>query len=377
MTQITKKCVCIVGGWAVLGLAALAAEGARAHAQARSAAAPAATATTAAPAADAPAAGSLTPAKQVGRLNHEALDYFDLLEFELARSKLLEAVKLAHESGLDEDRILARTYLHLGAVYIAGYKDAKEGVAALRKALRIDPTVELTPAIVNREVRKQYDKARSDNAAERAAVETKIAQMAKQIAAARAAEKARIERERSPEAIAERARLAAAEEAKRQAKQQADEKARKAGDEHVAAARLRAAGVDPSKPNETTAPAVPADPKTDTSAEADAEPAEQTALRCPPAADMPARRPLALRCAVDQAVDAAAVFVFYRPVGREEFTPQLMRRSPQGFWEATIAPELMVSPGVEIYFEARSKKGKPLASDGSAGRPKTFSVGKA
>src|SRR2546426_952592 len=84
-----------------------------------------------------------TAAKEIGRLNLEALELYDTLDFEGAKAKLGEALKLADKEGLTEDQVVARTHLHLGAVLIVGYKENAKGLAEIQKALRIDTGVKM------------------------------------------------------------------------------------------------------------------------------------------------------------------------------------------------------------------------------------------
>lgn len=304
-------------------------------------------------------------AKQIGALNMEAMEQYDLLEFEAAKKKLLEAVKVATDEGLIEDRVVARTYLNLGAVFIAGYKDRAKGLEAMTKALRIDAEVKMLPSIKNREVLKTYNDAKGALAAEKAAIDAKIAAKKKELEEKEKAERARVEK-----LLAEKAAAKAAKDAA----------AKKAGEAQVAEARARQEGSGEEKPAAKPAPvedeaaAKTPKPSGPTLADASLEPDTVEGLKCPSAAELPAKRPLALRCALDKAVDAAAVFAFYRPIGREDFTPQIMKKSPKGWWEAVINGEMIVSPGVEVYFEARDKKGKPLAADGNATAPKQLQV---
>src|SRR5437870_6462182 len=61
-------------------------------------------------------------------MNKKALEDYDTLEWESAKRTLLEALVTGKKAGLDSHPIIARTYVHLGAVYITGLKDRQKGV---------------------------------------------------------------------------------------------------------------------------------------------------------------------------------------------------------------------------------------------------------
>jgi len=78
-----------------------------------------------------------TPAAQalvdkIVQMNKKALDDYDTLEWDSAKRTLLEALVAGKKGGLDSHPVMARTYLHLGCVYITGLEDRPEGRAELR-----------------------------------------------------------------------------------------------------------------------------------------------------------------------------------------------------------------------------------------------------
>src|SRR5215216_1260579 len=70
-------------------------------------------------------------------LNRQALSSFAAKDFEAAKSALMDAVVLGKEAGLANDKMMARTYIHLGVVYVDGFKDRAKGVRYMGLALRI------------------------------------------------------------------------------------------------------------------------------------------------------------------------------------------------------------------------------------------------
>src|ERR1700679_510217 len=79
--------------------------------------------------------------KQVQRMNKRAMADYDSLEFELSRKSLMDAVALLRSSGLADSPIAAKTYLNLGVVYVAGFKDRNRGLQQFVQALKINPSL--------------------------------------------------------------------------------------------------------------------------------------------------------------------------------------------------------------------------------------------
>lgn len=297
----------------------------------------------------APAHAIVQDANPVAMLNHEALEQYDLLEFDRAKKTLTGALKLAEEKSMLEDKNVARTQMLMAAVLAEGYKDPKAAAEWMRKALRTDPELKLPVNVTAKGVQKIYGQIVAEAAAEKAAFDAKLAKEKKEREERQAAEKARVEK-----MLAEKAAKRANEM----------EKARKAGEAAIAEAR-EAQTPTASEPKKSAAKATLVE---------DVEPESVEGLKCPSPAELPARRPLAVRCALEKAIEAQAVFAFYRQAGKEDFTPQILKKSPKGWWEAILPPEIVSGSAIEIYFEARDKKGRALAGDGNQTEPKQLQI---
>ena len=81
--------------------------------------------------------------KEVENKTRQAMESFDLLEFEAARKQLSEALALARKNKLDTEPILARIYLNVGIVEFAGLKNAAAAREAFAAAVSIDPAIEI------------------------------------------------------------------------------------------------------------------------------------------------------------------------------------------------------------------------------------------
>lgn len=84
--------------------------------------------------------------KEIQAKNKKAMESFDMLEFEQARTTLGEALQLAKKHKLDRDKAVARVYLNLGIVEYAGLKDEDAARAAFSQAVAIDPNIQIDVA---------------------------------------------------------------------------------------------------------------------------------------------------------------------------------------------------------------------------------------
>lgn len=95
-------------------------------------------------------------------LNKQALLSYEAKDFEAAKELLTKALKEAKQSGLEDDKMTARTYLHLGAVYFSGYQDQATALQNFTLAKKIRPDIQLTPSIETPELKAAFDQATAD-----------------------------------------------------------------------------------------------------------------------------------------------------------------------------------------------------------------------
>src|SRR3954464_5817326 len=86
------------------------------------------------------------------QMNKKALDDYDTLDWDAAKRILLDALVAWKKAGLDNHPVMGRTYIHLGAVYITGFKDRQKGLQSFQRALEIDPTINVSKGIETAEV---------------------------------------------------------------------------------------------------------------------------------------------------------------------------------------------------------------------------------
>ncbi len=92
-------------------------------------------------------------------LNKQALLSYEAKDFETAKNLLTKALKEAKEAGLDDDKMTARTYLHLGAVYWVGFQDQALALQNFTLAKKIRPDIQLTPSIETADLKSVFDLA--------------------------------------------------------------------------------------------------------------------------------------------------------------------------------------------------------------------------
>lgn len=95
-------------------------------------------------------------------LNKQALLSYEAKDFDTAKDLLNKALKEAKQAGLDDDKMTARTYLHLGAVYFTGYQDQASAIQNFTAAKKIRPDIQLTPSIETPELKAVFDQATAE-----------------------------------------------------------------------------------------------------------------------------------------------------------------------------------------------------------------------
>jgi hypothetical protein len=95
-------------------------------------------------------------------LNKQALLSYEAKDFDAAKELLTKALKEAKQSGLEDDKMTARTYLHLGAVFFTGYQDQAAALQNFTLAKKIRPDIQLTPSIETPELKAVFDQATAD-----------------------------------------------------------------------------------------------------------------------------------------------------------------------------------------------------------------------
>jgi hypothetical protein len=102
-------------------------------------------------------------AAQMTAQNKAAITAYSDGDFDKAKSHLMAAVKLAgKDPALKTHPMTARTYVHLGVLYVDGYEDKAAGVKYFVKALKIRPDIEVTEALATKSVKAAFEEASHD-----------------------------------------------------------------------------------------------------------------------------------------------------------------------------------------------------------------------
>lgn len=97
--------------------------------------------------------------QKLAEINRVAMEAYNNLDIETARSTLEEAVRKAESSGT-HGAALARTYANLGVVVVGGLGDSGAGVDAFVHALKEDPNVEPDPIVATPEIMVAFTTAK-------------------------------------------------------------------------------------------------------------------------------------------------------------------------------------------------------------------------
>jgi hypothetical protein len=101
------------------------------------------------------------PLEPIVELNKRALLAYQMLDVAGAAELLSQALALCEQAKLANHPVAARTLIHLGAVQVAGLKQPAEGIASFRRALAIDPNINVTQSLQNPEVESAFDQAKT------------------------------------------------------------------------------------------------------------------------------------------------------------------------------------------------------------------------
>jgi hypothetical protein len=274
--------------------------------------------------------------EKIIQMNKKALEDYDTLEWESAKRTLLEALVAGKKAGLDNHPIMARTYVHLGAVYISGLKDRNKGLQSFVRALEIDPTIRISKAMSAPEL------------------EDVFAEALKQAKPGRGGAVAAAPPPPPP---------AAAPPPEPAAPPPPPAPPKKKGlvmeDENAPA----------EAPPPRRRPVMEGEaPPRDDSGESDL-PVHINALDCPTPDDVPPEKAVKLKCAAAANLGVTSVFLLYRIPGSEEFGSVEMEKTSKGWFVGKIPKKAVTGKSVQFYFEGRNAAGKAVVSNGRSDSP--------
>ncbi|MEZ4404062.1 MAG: tetratricopeptide repeat protein [Kofleriaceae bacterium] len=100
--------------------------------------------------------------KEIEQKMTEAMENYDLLEYEEARKILNLALTIAKKAKMESDPVTAKVHLRLGIVYFAGLQDPESAKLSFSNAVEIDKSIELDKAYATPEMQKLLDEARAE-----------------------------------------------------------------------------------------------------------------------------------------------------------------------------------------------------------------------
>ncbi len=101
---------------------------------------------------------------QMVELNKKALEQLVAGDAPSARTALLEAVVLGKANALGTHQMMARTYLHLGVVYLSDERDQEKAHRHFALALKLHPDIQMTPSLKTTAVQEAFERARRGDA---------------------------------------------------------------------------------------------------------------------------------------------------------------------------------------------------------------------
>ena len=104
--------------------------------------------------------------QQITALNKSAIAAYSDGDFAKSKNQLLQAVALGKKDPeLQTHPLMARTFLHLGVVYVDGIEDRPSGIRYFVKALKIRPDIEVTQSLATKTVKSAFEEAKGKGAA--------------------------------------------------------------------------------------------------------------------------------------------------------------------------------------------------------------------
>jgi hypothetical protein len=242
-------------------------------------------------------------------LNKKALMSIDGKRFDEARDNLEEAVAVAKRANLLSHKMLARTYIHLGAVYFLGFGDRKNACKYFGLAKTIRSDIKLTPSLAIATLTDLFEKTSADG------------------------------KDPDPKA-----------------------------DKGTAVRRPSTGGATtPATPTvepvDATVPTVPAGVIPELPA------LLPTDLYCPIVEEANEGHEIVLRCAAKPSLKAERILLYYRVSGGMSYTAAAMQTSDKGWLAATIPAEAATGESMQYYCEAQDSNDNVVATSGQQDLP--------
>ncbi|MFH0902980.1 MAG: hypothetical protein V2A73_20315 [Pseudomonadota bacterium] len=265
--------------------------------------------------------------KKIEEINQTAMADYDILEFESAKKQLDRAFDLVKANKLHGHPVAATTHLNRGIVYGGGFGDYDRAVTEFALAQQANPKIELGGAYRTPELQRLFKEA-----AEKVPSLPKI--------------------EGADQTTGQTTGQTTTQTTTGQSNESTT--TRTTGGEQTGRTERTGKADD----GEATGGAVE----------------EVSGLVHSPLDEAPADKPIVIAAKVGEDVRARQVVLYYRPQGKENFSPVVMKRTGGTKYEGRIPERATAADSVHYYIEAKSEDGRVNASNGSAGSPNIISV---
>ena len=252
------------------------------------------------------------------QLNKKAMDDYDTADFDSAKKSLLDAEKSGKRAGLENHPVMARTYIHLGAVYLLGFKDKAKAQHYFEKALDIQGDIKLDRNLTSGTVKDAF-----------AAVVARRGGGGGDVGGGDDA---------APPPSGKKSRRAEAE----------PPPATEAETESGAEPRRRRGGDSDEEPD---------------------LPSKIVALDCPYPSDIAPGKKLTLRCAAADNLGIANVNLYYKGYQMDDYESLAMEKSAKGWWQVVVPRKSVDGKSLQFYFEGVDATDNPVVSNGRAESP--------
>lgn len=266
------------------------------------------------------------PVSKVVEINKQALAQLQAGKYEAARDSLWGAIAVLTDANMADHEISARTHVHLAAVYMTGFNDRNKAVRQFVMALKINPSIKITP---------QVETAALDEAFDAARLQASLAPLARTSAAPAGKTPAAPVPSSPAPGVEDHATPAAGPSP--------GTGGRRGG---LRGARKLAEQEEPVPPAKVPEP-----------------------FYCPLPSEVPPKEDIIIRCVTQKQPRRASATLFYRESGAEDFTPLPMTRSPKGWLTATVPGAAVTGSAFQFYLEAKLPGSKEPLSIGSADSP--------
>jgi hypothetical protein len=101
------------------------------------------------------------PKQDVQSKIKEAMENYDLMDYDAARKLLTQALSIAKKNKLDKDPVVARAHLDMGILSFVN-QDTDAAKLSFLSAVQIDPKIQIDPAYKSADMAKLLEQARSE-----------------------------------------------------------------------------------------------------------------------------------------------------------------------------------------------------------------------